>query len=171
MALQQRKASIETSIETSLDNRRRRRHKLFLEVEARGPQSKSGTVIVHDISDTGLLIETKSKLKAGELIEVKLPQAGLMEAEIMWIGGEIYGCKFTRQLTSAAVSAARLNSSITPPKAENALEASIASAQNTAKDTMVMHDKLSLGARVWIIIGLALSLWILIGTTTYWALA
>ena len=75
MSLQQREAKIETSI----DNRRRRRHKLLLEVEARGSGSVAGTVIVHDISDTGLLIETQSELGVGELIEVNLPQAGLME--------------------------------------------------------------------------------------------
>lgn len=165
MALKQRKAKIETSV----DNRRRRRHKLLLEVDARGPDSLEGMVIVHDISDTGLLIETDSKLKVGEMIEVKLPQAGLMEAEIVWIGGEIYGCRFTREITPAAISAARLGGRFTVKPADNMLEASnIAAPEGYPQNSLVLANELTLGARLWIIIGLTLSLWIMIGAVTYW---
>ncbi|MFN3620595.1 PilZ domain-containing protein [Sphingorhabdus sp.] len=171
MALHQRKAQIETSV----DNRRRRRHKLFLEVQARGPASVTDVVIVHDISDTGLLIETDSKLKVGEMIEVNLPQAGLMEAEIVWIGGQIYGCRFVREITPAAISAARLGGRFTISKSDNVVEMPTvaAPANNTqhAQPSIALTGELSLGAKLWIIIGLASSLWIIIGGATYWTLA
>lgn len=167
MALQQRKARIETSV----DNRRQRRHKLLLEVEARGPGIFSDMVIVHDISDTGLLIETDSKLKVGEMIEVNLPQAGLMEAEIVWIGGEIYGCRFTRAITPAAISAARLGGRFSVKPSDNILEAcAVAEPYSHTQNSMALASQLSLGAKLWIIIGLASSLWIMIGAATYWTL-
>ena len=167
MALQQREAKIETTT----DSRRRRRHKLFLEVEARGPKPLTGKVIVHDISDTGLLIETKAKLKAGEMVEVDLPQAGVMEAEIMWAGGQIYGCRFTRQITPAAISAARLGAPFARP-APDALKTVLVDApQNGAHTMTALTGELSPGAKMWIIIGLALSLWVLIGAATYWMMA
>ena len=168
MPLQQRQAKIETFV----DSRKRRRHKLLLEIEARGPESLAGKVVVHDISDTGLLIETECKLKAGEMIEVNLPQAGLMEAEIMWEGGEIYGCRFTHELPPAAISAARLGGGFTRPNAGNALKRNVTPLlQNSGQATMAMAGELSPGARLWIIIGLASSLWVMVGATTYWIVA
>lgn len=96
----------EAKIETSIDNRKRRRHALLLEAEGRGNDTASGAVLVHDISDTGLLVETTYALAIGEVIEVNHPCTGvLMEAEIMWAAGQIYGCKFTRERTQAAISA------------------------------------------------------------------
>ena len=168
MSLQQQQAKIETFVDT----RRRRRHKLFLETEARGPESFVGKVIVYDISDTGLLIETESRLKVGELIEVNLPQAGLMEAEIMWVGGEIYGCRFTHELPQAALSATRLNGDFTRPNSGDTLETTMIAPYNfTAQSAMALASELSLGARLWIIIGLTMSLWIMIGATTFWLMA
>ncbi|MES2782229.1 MAG: PilZ domain-containing protein [Pseudomonadota bacterium] len=167
MALQQREAKIETTT----DSRRRRRHKLFLEVEARGPKPLAGMVIVHDISDTGLLIETKAKLKAGEMVEVDLPHAGVMEAEIMWAGGQIYGCRFTRQITPAAISAARLGSPFARPTPDTLETVSVDAPQMGAQTITALTGELSPGARLWIIIGLALSLWMIIGAATYWMVA
>ena len=110
MPLLPRKAKIETSI----DNRKRQRHKLFLEVEGGEHGTASDAVLVHDILDTGLLIETTSELGVGEIIEVNLPNAGvLMEAEIMWAAGQIYGCKFTRERTQAAMGAELLGGRFT----------------------------------------------------------
>lgn len=104
---------IEAKIETSIDNRKRRRHRLLLEAEGRGDNTASGEVLVRNISDTGLLIETIYELGIGEIIEVNHPTVGvLMEAEIMWVGGRIYGCKFTRERTQAAISAKRLGGAL-----------------------------------------------------------
>lgn len=160
MSLQQRKATIETTI----DNRQRRRHQLFLEVEARGVDSVSGTVIVHDISDTGLLIETDSELKVGEMVEVNLPQAGLMEAEIVWDGGRVYGSRFTRQLTSAAISAARLGGRFTLTNPNSPAEQV---SQFNMQNGIALNGELPIAAKLWIIFGLAFSLWIIIGAITY----
>lgn len=167
MLLQQQQAKIETFV----DARRRRRHKLFLETEAHGAESFIGKVIVYDISDTGLLIETESCLKVGEMIEVNLPQAGLMEAEVMWVGGEIYGCRFTHELPKVAISAARLNGDFTRANSGDTLETTmIAQLQSNAQTALALASDLSFSARLWLIIGMALSLWVLIGAATYWTI-
>ena len=164
----QRKATIETTV----DKRRQRRHKLLLEVEARGPASLTGAVIVHDISDSGILIETESRLKVGEMIEVNLPQAGVMIAEIMWIGGEIYGCKFTREISPAAVSAARLGGRFTLSRTNDVpQEVVVTRAPYDAGNAIALAGELSPGAKLWLIMGLAATLWLIIGAITYWTLS
>ena len=164
----QRKATIETTV----DKRRRRRHQLLLEVEARGTESVPGTVIVHDISDTGILIETDARLKVGEMIEVNLPQAGLMVAEIVWIGGEIYGCRFTREISPAAVSAARLGGRFTLSRANDVpQDAVVTRAPYDAGNSLALAGELSIGARLWLIIALAASLWLVIGAIVYGTLS
>ena len=169
MLLPPRKAKIETSI----DNRERRRHTLLLEVAGGEHDTASDAVLVHDILDTGLLIETKSELGVGEIIEVNLPNVGpnvgiLMEAEIMWAGGQIYGCKFTRELNPAAISAELRGGRFTLTNSV-AVDAVI----DTAKGVVAGHDAsdqhLSHGRKLWVSAGLALSLWIIAGAAVlFW---
>ena len=84
----------EAKIETSIDHRSRRRHRLLLEVEAKASKSLSSFVTVYDISDTGMLVETDASFIVGEMIEVNLPHAGHQTAEIVWVSGQLIGCKF-----------------------------------------------------------------------------
>jgi hypothetical protein len=160
-------------IETSIDNRKRRRHTLLLEVAGGEHDTASDAVLVHDILDTGLLIETKSELGVGEIIEVNLPNVGpnagiLMEAEIRWAGGQIYGCKFTRELNPAAISAELRGGRFTLTNSV-AVDAVI----DTAKGVVAGHDAstegLSHGRKLWVSAGLALSLWIIAGAAVlFW---
>jgi hypothetical protein len=167
MPLQLREAKIETSI----DDRKQRRHRLLLEAEGGGHETASGAVLVHDISDTGLLIETIYALGIGEMIEVNHPCAGvLMEAEIMWAAGQIYGCKFTRERTQAAVSAEQRGGrfSLTHAVANAGAADAVADAP---KDATAEHDasteRLSRGRKYWVNVGLVLSLWIIAHATIF----
>ena len=67
-------------------------------------------VTIHDLSLTGVLIETSTPLRAGETFEVDLPEAGKVEASVVWSSGEFYGCEFREPLSTAALSAALLRS-------------------------------------------------------------
>lgn len=67
-------------------------------------------VTIHDLSLTGVLIETSTPLAAGETFEVDLPEAGKVEASVVWSSGEFYGCQFKEPLSTAALSAALLRS-------------------------------------------------------------
>jgi hypothetical protein len=67
-------------------------------------------VTVHDLSLTGALIETSEPMLVGAIFEVDLPQAGKVEATVVWNSGEFYGCQFELPISPAALSAAQLQS-------------------------------------------------------------
>lgn len=67
-------------------------------------------VMVHDISTAGMLIETGSKLKLGQVLLVSLPEADTVAARVVWQDDPLFGCRFDEALPQAAVSAARLRS-------------------------------------------------------------
>jgi transcriptional regulator with XRE-family HTH domain len=69
-------------------------------------------VTVHDISTAGMLIETRSKLKLGQVVLVTLPEAGTVAARVVWQDDPLFGCRFDEALPQAAVSATRLRSSM-----------------------------------------------------------
>ena len=87
------------------------RRKLRLEAEGSSASSADQTqVIIHDLSEEGLLVESPVALVTGELLEVVIPEAGTAHAEVTWDGGRFYGCKFRKPISTAAVSAALLRS-------------------------------------------------------------
>lgn len=83
------------------------RRKLLLEAQgstAAGP----ATVLVHNVSATGLLLESGASLTAGERIEIDLPEAGVASARVVWTSGRLAGCQFDAPISSASHSAAQL---------------------------------------------------------------
>lgn len=115
MALKPQKALIEFSF----DQRGRSRRKLRLEVNAQASGLQSSAAIVHDISETGLLIEISAILVVGDLIDVELSQTNVKLAEIVWVSGHLAGCRFVDHLTSGAISAALLQGSFTQPSSNS----------------------------------------------------
>lgn len=67
-----------------------------------------GVVTVHNISATGLLIETALPLAEGESFAVALPEAGEQSAHVVWASAPMFGCRFATPLSAAAVAAAQL---------------------------------------------------------------
>jgi hypothetical protein len=67
-------------------------------------------VVIHDLSLSGLLIETSAGLADGERIDVDLPEAGPTEAKVVWTSGRFFGCKFKRPIPPAALASAILRS-------------------------------------------------------------
>ena len=77
---------------------------LRLELE---PQGSAGSrVVIHDLSEQGMLLETDARLVDGETVDLVIPGAGSAEAAVIWNSGRYFGCRFENPLTSAAVSAA-----------------------------------------------------------------
>lgn len=83
-----------------------------------GAGGGSEEVTIHDLSLTGALLETSVPMLVGAMIEVELPHAGRVEAEIVWSSGEFYGCQFGLPISPAALSAARLLSVRVEPSNE-----------------------------------------------------
>ncbi len=80
----------------------------------------SGTEIeafVHNISATGMLVESEAALDVGEVIEVNLPHSGKTAAKIIWTSARLAGCQFDMPISPATLSAAQLRSVVVEPDA------------------------------------------------------
>jgi transcriptional regulator with XRE-family HTH domain len=93
------------------DNRRT----LQLETQGALASGRSTNVVVHNVSATGMLVESDVALTPGEGIAVDLPQVGLTTARVVWSSGKLFGCQFEAPISSAALSAAQLRSAVTAP--------------------------------------------------------
>jgi transcriptional regulator with XRE-family HTH domain len=84
------------------------RRALRLETSGLLPDGQDANVTVHNISLTGLLLETGVDLATGETLSLALPETGLVEAEVVWRSEQLYGCAFKTPLSAAALAAAQL---------------------------------------------------------------
>lgn len=71
-------------------------------------------VTIHDLSLTGALLETSVGMLVGQSFEVELPEAGKVNATIVWNSGEYYGCQFDLPIAPSSLSAAVLRSPAAP---------------------------------------------------------
>jgi hypothetical protein len=133
------------------DRRGAFRRRLQLSAYGTTPGGGSTPVVIHDISVTGLLLETSADLLIGEMIEVEVPEGGPTSAIVMWNSGRFFGCQFEGRISSASVSAALLRS----PFEE---DDGVASAEGHSP----AEAGLSPTAKAWILIGLVIATWGLI---------
>ena len=75
-----------------------------------GTEAGDERVTVHDLSLTGVLLETSVPMLVGAIFDIELPEIGTVEATVVWNSGEFYGCQFALPISPAAVSAAQLRS-------------------------------------------------------------
>lgn len=92
----------------------RREPRRTLRLEALGARSSgdAADVLVHNVSATGLLLETQADLVAGEQIEIYLPHSGPATARVIWHSGDLFGCRFDDPVSTATLSAAQLRSAV-----------------------------------------------------------
>lgn len=102
-------AQLDVEPETG-ERRAARRRKLRLHTEGVSASSSQTEVIIHDLSEDGLLVESPIALSEGELLEVVIPEAGTVQAEVAWSSERFFGCRFNRPISTGAVSAALLRS-------------------------------------------------------------
>jgi hypothetical protein len=122
-------------------------------------------VIIHDISHNGLLLETTTLLADGETLDVELPEVGFVRAKIVWRSSRFIGCRLTKPLSKAAVSAALLRNPFEPAELvgideERAWEklGGLCGAPEQRRDP----DAPSAATKVTIIVGASLLLWAVI---------
>lgn len=154
--------------ERAQERRSKQRRKLSLDSNIH-----TGEIVsIHDISSTGMLIETDADLSAHDRLEIDLPENGTTNAVIAWKSGRYFGCQFTKPLSPAKISAALLRST---PKASGraARESNGAAAtaeQRKSKKTLAgsvqeepaQEREWSLGASTRLILGSSIVLWALI---------
>jgi hypothetical protein len=92
------------------ERRSSHRRKLRLQAQGASVSSTQTQVIIHDLSEDGLLIESPVPLATGDVLDVDVPEAGTVQAEVAWTSGRFYGCRFRSKISTAAISAALLRS-------------------------------------------------------------
>lgn len=96
------------------DSRSAARRSINLATEA--PLGGPGTVVrIHNISSTGMLIESSALLSVGAEFDVHLTDGGEHTARVVWTCDELCGCEFKVPLTKATISSTVLRS---PPAPE-----------------------------------------------------
>lgn len=126
------------------ENERRseaRRHLLYA-TTARGHEGATQPVLVRDISARGLLLETEEGVTLDETIAVTLPEAGDVEAHVIWQGDKLAGCRFDDQLTQTTIDAVRVRGEAAhAEQIEDAGSASDAPIPRTAARTLAARLK------------------------------
>jgi hypothetical protein len=131
-------------------------------------QSTGSDVTIHDVSATGLLIETTAELAVFDDLEIELPEAGFTPALVVWSSGKFYGCQFKQRISQAAISASLLRS----PPSSNCDTAFQLRLPESVQEARLFEDvqpeesaqdyKASLSVRLRVIFGGAILLWALI---------
>jgi len=117
------------------------RRALRLEASGLAPDGGEANVTIHNISAAGLLIETVLELAQGEQLALDLPEAGVVNAVIVWRSERLYGCAFERALGPAALAAAQLQG-VAPPAAPIAMPAAGAAAARNREPLGVRLNRL-----------------------------
>jgi hypothetical protein len=138
---------------SEIDRRNSDRRTLRLRVPGSTTSASGVDVLVHDISRSGLLMETKVNLALGTIIDIDFPEIGLQTATVMWERDRYFGCEFQTPLSKAGLSAALL-------KSFDRHEGRVESGQCQPEDGSESEaGKLSVRDRLAIITVLALACW------------
>lgn len=130
--------------------------------------SDSGVeVTIHDLSPTGLLLETSQPLTQGETLFVDLPERGPTAASVVWSSGRYYGCAFELSIPAAVVSAALLRSPAARPAVAGEESFDIGQLQTLAAAAEIaaepVDERYSLRTRGLVLVGLLALSWGTIG--------
>jgi len=99
------------------------RRELRLESEGATASGETARVLIHNVSVTGLLIESAVRLAEDERIAIALPQVGSASAHVVWANENFYGCRFETPLPASALGALELYAQIAVAPAPAPIEA------------------------------------------------
>lgn len=88
------------------------RRQLRLESEGSTASGHTARVLIHNISTTGLLIESAVTLSENEQIVLALPEVGTASAHVVWMSESFYGCRFETPLPISVLGALELRSQL-----------------------------------------------------------
>lgn len=101
-------------IEAGDAGERRSEPRMRLGLELDMPSGSRGLVRVLDLSPSGMMIHCEHPFEPGDRMLVELPEAGTIEARVIWRRMTLLGCEFGEPLSRAALAAMQLRA---PPAA------------------------------------------------------
>lgn len=133
--------------------------------------SDSGSeIVIHDISATGMLIETLQDFSIGETLTLDLPERGRTSAVVTWSSGPYFGCQFELSIPAATISAALLRglplkTTTHTGSGPDVPQLNSLAAEALEEDAMVRENWYPLRTRGLVVVGLCGLSWALIGWT------
>lgn len=147
-------------LDPARDQRTGTRRKLRLEALGSTSADKSTKVLVHDLSQTGILIQTEAELAEGEAIQVELPDGEARDANVVWASDGLFGCEFERPISQAVMSAALLKAPVYRPMLQDEDEPRTWTHSDSFERLADQEaGRFSLRTRVAVIVGLGLLSW------------
>ncbi len=142
------------------------RRVLRLDAHAATPAGEGG-IQIHNLSRTGMLVGSATEIPVGSAIEVEMPGGARHRAEVLWRDTDLIGCRFTKPLSQATLSAALLRAAPAGPQAADAAALVDSQALVRLREHWEFEDEIAavgehglpMGTRLWAIIGLGLAAW------------
>jgi hypothetical protein len=153
--------SLAAQLETRVDRSRRGATRRSLRLAAEVPGFETG-VTIHNLSVTGMLIETSEELAAGESLLVEIPERGATPATVVWNSGRFFGCQFEERISSASISAALLLNPIGEGSSSPEFEPGRVPLDFDSGAEEADLREYPLPTRLWVIAGLAAASWALV---------
>lgn len=161
------------------DDRASGRYRLLLEARAGEAGAGESPVVLHDLSQDGLLFEAEAGIGNGAEIMLDIPNVGPVAARTVWTNGSFYGAEFATPLTPERLKAALAASVVAWPdfaskplpdleeiRSQRARPKADAAQSDDAHGPVAQiagqedsYPKLPLPVRIRIIVGLSLALW------------
>jgi DNA-binding transcriptional regulator YiaG len=92
------------------------RRRLLLSAAAATPSGQTSSVLIHNVSASGLLIETRAALLESDRFDIVLPELGPTATFVVWNSGNLFGCRFAVPLGAAVLSSLQLRADAAPPR-------------------------------------------------------
>lgn len=104
--------------EENVNRRRTARRSLILDAVAHKDEDQVSEIVIHNLSQTGLLMESSAKFELGEIFYLHLPEVGATPAQVRREDNGRYGCEFLAPVGKVVLSAALLRSAFELPREE-----------------------------------------------------
>ncbi len=152
------------TIEPATDRRGHNRRRLRLEAAGSTSATGADNVLIHDLSETGVLLEASPDLVLKDVISVELPDGVQAQARVVWTSGHLVGCAFDQPITRASINSALLRAPFpetfdnSPAAAPGEIDPSRSNAHEFGAD-----EETTLGTKIVVIAGLAIASWAFVG--------
>jgi hypothetical protein len=103
-------------VDVAADQDRRGAKRLRLSLAVDAPGTAAGQVRLLDVALGGMMLHTDHAFAPGDKLLIDLPDAGTVEAVIVWRRMTLYGCRFAKPISKGALAALLLRAEPQPPQ-------------------------------------------------------
>jgi hypothetical protein len=147
------------------DDRWSKRFRLLLDARAELDGLGATPVTIHDLSDTGLLLETRADLQEGAQLMLEIEGYGSVAAQVVWRSSRFFGARFAAPLAPSGLTSLHSKSKVVWPEFKPAPT----SGQPTRREPLPLPSpalaqtggerQLPVATRIQLMVAISLGLW------------